>query len=39
MQIKIEERFKSSNINKGYKFRRFFGSAFISKKGYKPNFK
>ena len=39
VQLKIEERFRKSNINKGYKFRRCIGNAFISKRGYKPYFK
>ena len=36
MKVKIEDRFSQSCINKGYKFKRFNGNAFISKRGLKP---
>ena len=39
IKLKIEERFKESNINNGYKFRRQFSNAYISKHGMKPKIK
>ena len=39
IKARIEERFSHSNMNNGYKFRRQFSKAFISKRGMKPKIK